>query len=117
MFDRFLNFSNFTDKHLYQSLFFNKIVDAAFFIKKEILAQVFSCKFWEIFKNIFFYKTLSGGCFWKLKSINDITIIIFDWIDRRYFYPPPLPKIGLYILVEEVSFDLQNIHSKFAEFQ
>ena len=27
------------------------------FIKKESLAQVFSCKFWEISKNNFFYRT------------------------------------------------------------
>ena len=30
---------------------------ACIFIKKETLAQVFSCKFCEIFKNIFFYRT------------------------------------------------------------
>ena len=27
------------------------------FIKKETLAQVFPCEIWEIFKNIYFYKT------------------------------------------------------------
>ena len=27
------------------------------FIKKETLAQVFSCEFWEISKNAFFYRT------------------------------------------------------------
>ena len=27
------------------------------FIEKETLAQVFSCEFWEIFKNTFFYRT------------------------------------------------------------
>ena len=27
-------------------------------IKKETLAQVFSCEFWEIFKNFFSYRTL-----------------------------------------------------------
>ena len=27
------------------------------FIKKEALAQVFSCEFWNIFKNIFFHRT------------------------------------------------------------
>ena len=31
------------------------------FIKKQALAQVFSCEFYEISKNTFFY---SGGCFW-----------------------------------------------------
>ena len=32
--------------------------EACNFIKKETLAQVFSCKFYEIFKNTFFYRTL-----------------------------------------------------------
>ena len=41
------NFSKFTGKHLCQSLFFNKV-------KKETLAQVFSCEFCENFKNTFF---------------------------------------------------------------
>ena len=31
---------------------------ASFFIKKETLAQVFSCEFCEIFKNALFYRTL-----------------------------------------------------------
>ena len=38
------NFAQFTGKHLYQSLFFNK----------EAVAQVFSCEFCKIFKNTFF---------------------------------------------------------------
>ena len=41
-------FAEFTGKHLCQSLFF---------IKKETLGQMFSCKFCEIFKNIFFHST------------------------------------------------------------
>ena len=39
------NFAKFTDKHLSQSFFFNKVVElrqACNFIKKETLAQVFS---------------------------------------------------------------------------
>ena len=46
------NFANFTGKHLCQSLFFNKI--ACNFIKKETLAQVFSCECSEISKTTFF---------------------------------------------------------------
>ena len=42
-------FSKLTGKHLSQSLFFNKAVT---------LAQVFSCEFCEIFKNIFFTEHL-----------------------------------------------------------
>ena len=43
------NFTKFTTKHLYQSLFFNKV--------EETLAQVFSCEFCESSKNTFFYRT------------------------------------------------------------
>ena len=34
------------------------------FIKRETLAQVFSCEFCEIFKNIFFNRTPPDDCFW-----------------------------------------------------
>ena len=44
------NFAKFTEKHLCQGLFFN-------FIKKETMAQVFSCEFYEISKNAFFNRT------------------------------------------------------------
>ena len=48
------NFSKFSGKYLYQSLFFNKIAglrsQACNFIKKKTLAYVFSCEFWEISK-------------------------------------------------------------------
>ena len=43
------NFTKFTGKHFCQSLFFNK---------KDTLAQVFSSKFCEIFKNTFFKEHL-----------------------------------------------------------
>ena len=52
------NFAIFTGKHLCQSLFFNKVAglkpQACDFIKKETLAQVFSCKYCETFKSSFF---------------------------------------------------------------
>ena len=52
------NFAKFTGKHLFQSLFFNKLarLRPVTFLKKESLAQVFSCKFREISKNTFFYR-------------------------------------------------------------
>ena len=50
------NFAKFTGKYLCQSLFFNKVAgQACNFIKKETLAQVFSCEFCEISKNNFFH--------------------------------------------------------------
>ena len=48
------NFAKFTGKHLCQGLFFNKVAGVWNFIKKEALAQVFSCEFCEISKNTFF---------------------------------------------------------------
>ena len=58
--DVFRNFSKFTGKHLCQSLFFNKVVQAQAcnFIKKETLAQVFAFEFWEISKKTFFTEHL-----------------------------------------------------------
>ena len=46
----------------------NKVTGQAYnFIKKEILAQVFSCEFYEISKNIYFYKTIpvAASVHWK----------------------------------------------------
>ena len=52
------NLAKFTGKHLCQSLFFNKVaVQACKSIKKETLAQVFSCEFCQIFKNRLFTET------------------------------------------------------------
>ena len=34
---------------------------SATFLKKKTLAQVFSCEFYKIFKNIFFIQNISGG--------------------------------------------------------
>ena len=53
------NFTKFTGKHVCQSLFFNKVagLSACNFIKKETLAQVFSCELCEISKNTFSYRT------------------------------------------------------------
>ena len=46
-------FTNFTGKHLCQSLFLNKVAG----LMPEILAQMFFCEFCEIFENMFFYRT------------------------------------------------------------
>ena len=59
------NFTKFTGKYLCQSLFVNKVPGlrpkACNFIKKETLAQVFSCDFCKISKNTFFYRTPPMG--------------------------------------------------------
>ena len=59
------NFTEFTEKHLYQSLFFNKVaglgqqlwLEARNFIEKETLVQMFFCEFCEISQNTFLYRT------------------------------------------------------------
>ena len=64
----FKSFAKFIGKHL-----------AYNFIKKEIMAQVFTCEFYKIFKNIFFGRRPTGDCFsyfnqkhltWKLNNFS-----------------------------------------------
>ena len=57
------NFAKFTGKHPCQSLFFNKVAGLGNFIKKETLAQGFSCEFCEISKNTFFTEHLWATAF------------------------------------------------------
>ena len=45
------NFAKFKGKHLYQSLFFNKVV-----FNKDTLAQVFSCELYQISNNTLSYR-------------------------------------------------------------
>ena len=57
-------FAKFTGKHQYWSLFLIRLLGSAFnFVKKETLAQVFSSKFYEIYRNA------SGGCFWMMSDL------------------------------------------------
>ena len=54
------NFTKLTGKQLCQSLFFHEVeglTQVCNFVKKETLAQLFSCKFCESIKNTFFYRT------------------------------------------------------------
>ena len=48
-------FAKFKEKHLCQSLVFNKVAGLrpATLLKKKTLSQVFSCEFCEIYKNTF----------------------------------------------------------------
>ena len=58
------NFTKFTGKYLCQSLFFNKGLKPATLLKKR-LAQLFSFKFSQIFKNTFFTEHL-----WTTASVK-----------------------------------------------
>ena len=53
----FLEISQNSQENTCASLFFNKVAGAWNVIKKETLAQVFSCEFCEISKNTFSYRT------------------------------------------------------------
>ena len=70
------NFAKFTWKHPCQSLSFNKVA----FIKKETLAQVFSCEFCEISKNTVSYRTppvaasVKKDYYWKLSQTEKFVI-------------------------------------------
>ena len=51
------NFAKFTGKHLCQGLLIKFQASACNFIKKETVAQVFCCEFYETSKNTFCYRT------------------------------------------------------------
>ena len=54
------NFTKFTEKHLCQNLFFNKVAGLGLLLKKEALTQAFSYEFREIFKNTFLTHRTTG---------------------------------------------------------
>ena len=62
-------FAKFTRKHLSQSLLFNKVAAGAWNFKT--LAQVFSSKFCEIFKNLFFTEHFWTTAFEKLICLKN----------------------------------------------
>ena len=66
------DFAKFTGKHLCQILFLDKVAGLCNFIKKETPAQVFSCKFCEIFENTSSYKTL---LFLYVKYVKDLGLV------------------------------------------
>ena len=68
----FENYQNAQKKHLCQSLFFNKVADLRNCIKKEAVAQVFSCEICKIFKNIFFHRAppVAASVYYKYSFIT-----------------------------------------------
>ena len=88
----FKYFGKFTWKHLCRVLFFNKVAGGACnFIKKEAVAQLFSCEFCEICKNLFFteHPWMTASYQTRLKILTGI--ITGSWNSfmsssrRRYF--------------------------------
>ena len=70
------NFAKFTGKHQHQSLFFNKVADLrpGTSLKKETLAQLFSCEFYEISKITFFTEHLRWLLLESMLSKQKLTI-------------------------------------------
>ena len=97
------NFVKFTGKHLCQSQFFNEVADSralfnyllnllTLFIKKETLAQVFSCEFCEISKNTFFYRTPPVATLFSGSSKEKIER---EWVNEKHWL---LKILGLHKL-------------------
>ena len=67
-----------------QSLFLIKL-QACNFIKKETLAQAFSCEFQEISQNTFSYRTPYGDrfCLYKQSSVRSCLEISFEFASKK----------------------------------
>ena len=70
------NFANFTGKYLCWSLFLIKLPLQLY--QKQTPTQTFFC---EIFKNTFFVKSTSGGCFYTVGATFQNTVV---WNGKKY---------------------------------
>ena len=63
------SFAKFTEKHLYQSLFFDKVagLSPTTLLKKTLWHRSFPLNFAKNFNNTFFLWNTSGSCFWRLR--------------------------------------------------
>ena len=79
------DFAKFTEKHLCQSLFFNKVAglspQACNFIKKETLARYFPVNFAKLIKTPFFIEHLWLLLLNLLYSLHDINFLLA--LDRK----------------------------------
>ena len=94
-------FAKFTGKHQCQGLSFSKVAG---------LAQVFSCKFWKISKNIFSYRTPPVAAsedirmffMVKYKTTEIILLTIFHWftiILHTYFHSEQLSAHSFFVMI------------------
>ena len=72
------DFTKFTGKHLCQP-FLIKLQTSGNFIKKEVLAQVFSDELCKIFMKTFFYRTHPVVTFWTWFHLDNL-LLGFDYI-------------------------------------
>ena len=85
------NFAKFTRKHLCQSLFSNKVAGLrpATLLKKEILAHMSSCEFWQIFMSTFFtehLRTTASKLSLIKPSENGLFYFLFDQLHPSLHY-------------------------------
>ena len=71
------NFAKFIGKRVFHSLFFNKVAGLrpTTLLKKETLAQVFSCEFWVIYKSNYSCRTPLMAAFLISSGSTDIYLI------------------------------------------
>ena len=122
------NFTKFTGKHLCKSLFFDKVVglwgETCNFIKKETLAQVFSCEFCEISKNTFFTEhlrmTASASVLTTKSVFLFVYLVKFDCNNKRHFlttnnpYNSTFPSFNIFIFTEEDDTSINNEDKRFS---
>ena len=89
------NFAKFTKKHL--CLRPAPVPEACNLIKKEPLAKVFSCEFWEISQNTFFAEhhrtTASGG------TKGQVLLFIQDVFKNTWLVKKKMTEISLCIVI------------------
>ena len=92
------NFAKFKGRHLCESLFFNHVavLRPATLLKKETLAQVFSCEFCENSYNTFFHKTL------LVAASQGLADIIFHVFSSKVFAMRLLQLQAAWILFERL---------------
>ena len=124
--DALRNFAKFTGNHLWQGLFFNKVVGvhACNFIKKEALAQVFSCEFCKTSENIFLQNSsgrlpLNDFVCWKLWKSSTWQNLLKTWKSARKIsavelcYTKPFSRWFTIIFLMTLKLVFTCIHSVF----
>ena len=117
-------FAKFTRKYLYESHLCNE-VDTCNFIKKEQLAQLFSCEFCEISKNTFFTeplwtnahdpltKSLSNWAFsLKCSSFQFNVLIRVSTRGRDYLIKTTLLEIAMQNVITKLNEDTADFFKK-----
>ena len=119
------NFANFTGS-IHRSCYVSKVVLRNFTLGlQRFLAQVFSCKFYEITKNIFFTEwlwatasdlillTISSDCFWQSQDFQPATFLKKRFRKRCFLWI--LQNFQEHLLTEHLGWLLFKFICKFWE--